>query len=337
MVFVKSDESTADDSTVTETTRPNTSAGTCCIAHLSDLHLFNPANMLARDFLSKRILGYMSWRLHRQAEHQIDFMPALLEALRRTDVDHIVITGDLTHLSHAADFETAAAVLDQLGGPDRLTLIPGNHDAYVPIPRRERFAHLDAYMPPCAGEAAATGTFEQKSVLPSLRKLAETAVIGISTARPTAPFLATGSIGRNQLDRLEKLLVQAKSENLFRLIMIHHPPVQGLVSRRKCLTDQAALAVTIRNFGAELLLHGHTHRFSEAAIKGPAGLIPVIGVPSLTALTSRGKRRAGFHLNRIRQTENGWTVEITAYRYSISAAAFQPIGTRTLAIPPVNS
>ena len=290
--------------------------------------------MQGRDFLTKRILGYLSWRLHRQAEHQIDFMPALLEALKQTDINHIVITGDLTHLSHAADFEAAAEVLNQLGGPDRLTLIPGNHDAYVPLPRQEQFDRIDAYMIANAGETATKDTSEQNQGLPYIRKLAKTAIIGISTARPTAPFLATGSIGRNQLDRLREILVQAKSENLFRLILIHHPPVQGLVSRRKRLTDQAALADIIRNTGAELLLHGHTHRFSEAAIEGPAGMIPVIGVPSLTALTSKGKRRAGFHINRIRKTEDSWTVAVTAYRYSISAAAFQSTGTRTLNIPP---
>ena len=333
MVFVKPDESPADDPTATAKASPRTSASTCCIAHLSDLHLFNPENMLARDFMTKRVLGYLSWRLHRQAEHQIDFMPALRAALGEAEVDHIVVTGDMTHLGHDADFEAAAEILRQLGGPDRLTVIPGNHDAYVRIPWREQVFDLRAYMASDAGAGAGSSNGSLERPEPSLRKIDQTAIIGISSARPTAPFLATGSLGRNQLTRFQQLLDQAKAENLFRLVLIHHPPVRGLVSRRKCLTDQSALANVIKASGAELILHGHTHRFSESAIEGPGGEIPVIGVPSLTALSSKGKRRAGFHLNRIIRTDDNWEVQIKVYRYAISRAAFIPAGNRKLAIP----
>ena len=333
MVFVKSDESTTDDTTAVETIGSRTHSANICIAHLSDLHLFKPENMLARDFLTQRILGFLSWRLHRKMEHKIDFMPALLKVFEQTKVDHVVITGDITHLGHAADFKAAAAIFHELGGPDRVTLVPGNHDCYISLPSSDRYANLDAYLTPDADAPAAGRSLEKVPGPPSLRTFDGMAVIGISSARPSAPFLATGSIGRHQLDRLQKMLVTARTDNLFRLVLIHHPPVIGLVSRRKGLTDQAALAETIRHCGAELILHGHTHRFNESAIEGPEGMIPVIGVPSMTALTGKGNRRAGFHLNRIGPAEDGWVVQIETYRYSVSAAAFQSAGTRTLSIP----
>lgn len=332
MVFVKSDESTIGDTTGTATASSGTSARTSCIAHLSDLHLFNPRNMLPRDFITKRVLGYLSWRLHRRAGHQLNFMPALLDAFGRADVDHIVISGDVTHLGHDADFETAAEMLRQLGGPGRLTLIPGNHDAYVRSPWRDQVFKLAAYMAsdPAAGVEPGSEALQRPE--PSFRKCGATAVIGISSARPTAPFLATGSVGRAQLERLGRILTRTGADHLFRLVLIHHPPVQGLVSRRRCLTDQPALAEVIRTSGAELILHGHTHRFGETSLEGPDGEIPVIGVPSLTALSGKGDRRAGFRLYRIYPAGGGWNVTIETYRYSVSRSAFVSAGSRALSI-----
>jgi 3',5'-cyclic AMP phosphodiesterase CpdA len=332
MAFVKSDDAPSDDPTGMETIPAPTSARTGCIAHLSDLHLFHPQNMLARDFLTKRVLGYLSWRLYRRAEHQVDFLPPLLKALNSADVDHVAITGDLTHLGHSADFETAAELLQRLGGPDRLTLIPGNHDAYIRRPWDGRRFTLADYM---ASEPGAGNPSEKEPVHPLepvFRRCGEIAIIGISSASPSAPFLATGSIGQRQLERLHRLLIQTKEENLFRLLLIHHPPIQGMVSRRKCLTDQPALAEILRETGAEFICHGHTHRFSDAAIEGPRGKIPVVGVSSLTALSAKGKRRAGFHLNRIRRTADGWEVDLSVYRYSLARSAFINSGSRTLSI-----
>jgi 3',5'-cyclic AMP phosphodiesterase CpdA len=334
MAVVKSDAPPSDAAFGTETAPSPASARTCCIAHLSDLHLFHPQHMRMRDFRTKRVLGYLSWRLHRRYEHQVDFLPPLLKALNSADVNHVVITGDLTHLGHSADFEAAAGVLEKLGGPGRLTLVPGNHDAYIRNPWHERRFTLAEYITSGTdfGNPSQSGATRQP--VPSFKRCGDTAVIGISSALPSAPFMATGSIGRTQLERLRRLLVQTRKENLFRLLLIHHPPIRGMVSRRKCLTDQPALAEVLGEVGAELIWHGHTHRFSDAAIAGPTGRIPVVGVASLTALSGRGKRRAGFHLNRIRRAGHGWEVDISVYRYSLSRAAFVHSDNRTLAIPP---
>ncbi len=292
--------------------------------------------MKPRDFLSKRVLGYLSWRLHRQSEHRTDFMPALRKTLAAAGVDHIAVTGDLTHLGHGADFDAAARILRQLAGPDRLTLIPGNHDAYIEEPWRDKVDRLKGYLSsePVSGEK--THTAPDSHALhsaPILRRRQKIALIGVSSACPTPPFLATGTVGRRQLENLNNILHQTADEALFRLILIHHPPVPGQIGRRKRLTDQAAFADIIRRSGAELILHGHTHSFAEAAIDGPWGKIPVLGVPSLTALSGSNRRRAGFRLCRIQAAGSGWRVETTVYRYCLSQAAFVEAETRLLSIP----
>ena len=50
-------------------------------------------------------------------------------------------------------------------------------------------------------------------------------LIGLSTAVPTAPFLATGHLGREQIVMLAAALERYGREGLFRVVMVHHPPI----------------------------------------------------------------------------------------------------------------
>jgi 3',5'-cyclic AMP phosphodiesterase CpdA len=337
MVFVKPDEPGQGDSTATAPASASAASRDFHIAHLSDLHLFDPPHMMLRDFMSKRVLGYLSWRLHRQSQHRTDFMPALCRALGTAEVDHIVVTGDLTHLGHEVDFDKAGHILQQLGGPDRITLVPGNHDAYVEKPWCRKTFGLMPYLrsDPCAADRTPSAPDAHPlPSWPSYRIRNGIAIIGVSSAGPTRPFSATGNIGREQREKLKSILIRAADQALFRLLLIHHPPVFGLVGRRRHLTDHGALADIIGQTGAELLLHGHAHRFSEATIEGPCGKIAVVGVPALTALSAKSNRRAGFHLYRIRRDGGNWQVAMTAYRYCLSQNAFAPAAPRMLPIPP---
>ena len=60
--------------------------------------------------------------------------------------DHIAVTGDLVNLALEAEFAPARAWLESVGPPDRVTVIPGNHDAYVRA-TQHRFAEAsDDYL-----------------------------------------------------------------------------------------------------------------------------------------------------------------------------------------------
>ena len=95
-----------------------------------------------------------------------------------------------------------------------------------------------------------------------------------------------GSIGELQLNRLGKILSQTASQNYFRVLLIHHPPVPGTVSWRKRLTDAAALQPLIADLGVELILHGHAHREHKSYMKAPSGKvlssISIVVVPTGT-------------------------------------------------------
>ena len=73
------------------------------------------------------------------------------------------------------------------------------------------------------------------NTFPSLRRRGPLALIGVSSAVPTAPLMATGWLGRDQLEALERLLIGLSTEQLFRVLLIHHPLRSD--ARAKRLTD----------------------------------------------------------------------------------------------------
>ena len=68
------------------------------------------------------------------------------------------------------------------------------------------------------------------------------ALVGLCSAQPTLPFLAGGSLGAAQLERLEALLVELRERALVRVVLVHHAPVPGMVSARRALWDAPAFA-----------------------------------------------------------------------------------------------
>ena len=128
--------------------------------------------------------------------------------------DHLAITGDLVNIALAAEFRSARAWLEQLGAPDHVTLVPGNHDLYVRETAAQAQREWGAYM---RGDE-----FES---FPFVRRRGNVALIGRSSALPPAPFLGTGQLGEKQLAQLEELLATLGGEGLFRVVLIHHPPV----------------------------------------------------------------------------------------------------------------
>ena len=66
-------------------------------------------------------------------------LDALVADMQAQRPDHIAVTGDLVNLALEAEFTPAQAWLESVGTPQRVTVVPGNHDAYVRA-TRHRFA-----------------------------------------------------------------------------------------------------------------------------------------------------------------------------------------------------
>ena len=172
-------------------------------AHLSDPHLSSLEHVRIQDLLNKRAFGYLSWKRHRRREHLIEVLAALVCDLELTRPDHIVVTGDLTHLGLPSEFIQVRQWLETVGTPEDVTVVPGNHDAYVNTPWGQTFALWAPYMDSDASPSSHPSTQGAQAAFPSLRVRGPVAFIGLSTARPSAPFLAIGSLGEKQLQHLE--------------------------------------------------------------------------------------------------------------------------------------
>jgi 3',5'-cyclic AMP phosphodiesterase CpdA len=116
--------------------------------------------------------------------------------------------------------------------------------------------------------------------------------------------MATGKLGRVQLDALEQTLAQLSSEQAFRVLLVHHPLQSN--SRMKQLTDSRQLRALLKRHGVELVLHGHDHIHSTMWFDGTDGKIPAIGVPSASALAHRHYPAAAYNLFSIEREGEQW-------------------------------
>jgi 3',5'-cyclic AMP phosphodiesterase CpdA len=270
------------------------------LAHLSDPHLPPLPQARLRDLAGKRALGYLNWHHNRRKFYRREVVDALVSDLQAQAPDHIAITGDLVNLALEAEFAPALSWLRSVGAPDRVSLVPGNHDAYVRA-TRHRFAETFAdYL---RGDDAPEGGVP----FPYLRRRGPLALIGVSSGVPTSPLMATGWLGRAQLDALAGILAQLSAEQMFRVLLIHHPLRSDAYAKR--LTDSAELRELLKQHGVELVLHGHDHIHSTIWIDGPDGTIPAIGVPAASALPHGRSPAAAYNLFTIERDGDTWHCE----------------------------
>ena len=272
------------------------------LAHLSDPHLPPLPVPRLRDLAGKRAFGYLNWTRNRHKFHKRDVLDALVSDMQAQKPDHIAITGDLVNLALEAEFAPSRAWLESVGASDRVTVIPGNHDAYVRV-TRHRFS--EAWGNYLGGDDAPDGG----ATFPFVRRRGPMALISVSSAVPTLPLMATGWLGRSQLDALERILMRLSAEQAFRVLLIHHPLRSD--SRTKRLTDSAQLLALLKQHGVELILHGHDHVHSTIWLDGPRGSIPAIGVPSASAVAHGRYPAAAYNLFSIERDGTAWRCEQT--------------------------
>lgn len=302
-------------------------------AHLSDPHLTTLTGVKMTDLLNKRILGYLTWRFSRRYEHLSKVLDAAVTDLRHTRPDHVVVTGDLTHLGLPEEFRQAAQWLHTLGSAHDITVIPGNHDAYVRTVWDQTYAQWWPYL--AAGQALDGGSppaNDPQALFPTVQYRGRVAFIGLSTALPSAPFYAVGSVGADQLQRLDSILQDTGERGYCRILLIHHPPLPGTVRHSKRLTDSEALQTVLMRRGAELVLHGHTHRNCRAELATPLGVIPVMGVPSTSAIGHKPGHRAQYYLYRVTPSAHGWDLHVSIRGYSSAEDRFVAEGEIPLAV-----
>jgi 3',5'-cyclic AMP phosphodiesterase CpdA len=242
--------------------------GALTLAHISDLHVKVPyTDVPWRRFASKRVVGGLNLLLHRS--HPLEVLDAALDDLRRDPPDHLVVTGDLTNLSLDVEFAAALERLRSLDlPPERISVIPGNHDVYTRGAQRSR--RCEQHLAPLLGLSPDELRWPRVQELPGGVR-----VVSTCSAWATTWFTAHGWLGEEQLQALGETLARKSESTSFTVVLVHHPPLLGHGRPDRWIRnnrDHARLLEVCRAGGVDLLLCGHTHRAFTWVVADPPAL-----------------------------------------------------------------
>lgn len=266
------------------------------LAHLSDVHL-PPVDVLSpKAFLGKRALSVLSWKRRRSRLHTLKTAQAVMNDIAAFAPDAIADTGDLTNFGLSQEFSQAAEWLELMPAPT--VVVPGNHDAMTARSRKQALATWDRWTAPRAED------------FPFVRRMGNLALIGVCSAVASPPLMAYGRVDIEQAMRLRRILDATR--DACRIVLIHHPVTPGLVPWRKSLLGWKHVANALKEAGAELVLHGHSHCASIRFI--PETSIPLIATPSASLMSNEPDKAAGWNAFRVVVEANYWRIEMTRRR-----------------------
>jgi 3',5'-cyclic AMP phosphodiesterase CpdA len=246
--------------------------------------------------INKRLTGYANFLWRRGRVHRREYLLAVLAAA--TEADHVVVTGDITNLAFESEFSEARGLLDEIARTVEVTVIPGNHDVYLPRVQRERHfprhfgRFLESDLPGLAVDLPA-GRY------PCVKLRGPAAIIALSSAVPRPPFVAAGYLGGMQLEAFSKVLLHPEVTSRTPVILIHHPPVDTrcrLAQLRDGLVDGASFRAALAPLARGLVLFGHLHIRVRCVLRTTAGTLDVVGASGAALDHSDSSIRAGFNL-----------------------------------------
>jgi 3',5'-cyclic AMP phosphodiesterase CpdA len=278
------------------------------LAHCSDLHLLSHDGARWLDLANKRWIGAMNLLSNRSRHYHVAAFEDMVADWNELGIEHVLCTGDVTNLALRQEFTFARGKFDAIRlGPRDVTVVPGNHDAYV-AEGVSLFGELfgDYATTDPGWEWVEDHRHDALDVLhwPIVRIRGPLALIGLSTSRATPWFTAYGKVGPGQLARLAHVLADERIAGKVRVVAIHHPPAGTRAhSYIRGLRDHKQFAHVIAAGGADLIVHGHEHRDMTEQLAGPHGEhVPVRGVVSGTYHHNKPDRTARY---RIFEIENG--------------------------------
>ena len=294
------------------------------VAHFSDLHVLALDGVSRVRLLNKRFTGWVNLKLKREHKHRPAYVRAIAREITQAKVDHVVITGDLTNLALEQEFEATRELLeDELHlEPHQVTVVPGNHDLYTRGALRSRrfttfFKHyMESDLPELAAEIE-LGNF------PVVKLRGPVAIIGLSSAVPRPPLMASGQLGRKQLEALDRILQHDEVKKRMPIVALHHPivnPASRVKTVLEGLWDARDLIETIKDVPRALVLHGHLHKRMQRPVTSAAGDVLSVGATSASLDHVDEHKMAGFNLYEV--DDNREIVKLEAHVFNAKTNAF---------------
>lgn len=266
------------------------------LIHITDLHLTGLPDRRPSLAAGKRLLSWLSWQRRRRHRHRPQQLQMLISALRPEQPDAWAVTGDLCQTGLPQEIRAARAWIEELDAPERILLVPGNHDVFArdsiaPL-RREwaPFLHVDEAAP----------------AWPVVMRFPDVVVIGLNSAVVTPVTRATGRVGDAMRAGLAAEL--ARHRDCCRIVVLHHPPLPGAAPARKALADAGRVAAVLGQQGAALVLHGHLHRNRAWRTPTAEGEMAVFCTASASAVGDDDN--ASGRVFDIRRCEHGYRIDM---------------------------
>jgi 3',5'-cyclic AMP phosphodiesterase CpdA len=242
------------------------------IAHLSDVHMLDPRPSRSRAGFSMRV-RFLSIGRPLDAQERRRKLVRALEAAKRSGAGHFVISGDLTEIGAPEEFEAFAETLhDSKIDPDRVTLVPGNHDAYT-----SKEAWKSALEGPLAAFRAGASDEPGKIV-----ERGDLCFVPLDVTRMQPVTRSAGELTPTAADVLEQRLDDPYFRNRTVVLVQHHPPfshktgawqwIDGLMGGARLM----ALLSRLPNLYA---LHGHLHYVVDKIVE--LGKTRIFGAPAI--------------------------------------------------------
>jgi len=292
------------------------------IAHVSDLHVLAPGGVeLRRLLFNKRLTGYANLLFKRGRAYRRDYLVAVLAAAADA-AEHVVVTGDITNLSLEGEYNEARRLLDEVARSAEVTVVPGNHDIYLPQVHRDRrfphhFASYNSGDLPELELELLVGRF------PFVKLRGPVALIGLSSAVPRPPFVSAGYLGRAQLQSLARVLAHPEVSRRTPVVLVHHDPFDShsCIERwHHGLLDARALRDTLGPIAHGLLLFGHLHVRRRDRLVTRSGMLEVVCASGAALDHPSADVRAGF--NRYQIDSDGRIIALDAHVLDAASSTF---------------
>lgn len=255
------------------------------LAHISDLH-FSKSTCNPLQFLSKRWIGNLNLIFSRQKNFETERLERLIDIFKQNQVQHVVISGDLSTTSLPHEFQEALQFIEKLkaAGMSVFTL-PGNHDHYTKKAYKSKlfynFFHSHYSM-----EDSPIYAYNLKEHQLAAKYLGnQWWFIALDTAKATSLISSRGFFSEKLERNLKEILGLIPTDH--QIILANHFPFFDQESPRKTLERGAYLKNLIERFpNIKIYLHGHTHRHSLADLR--PGRLPIISDSGSTSHRKRG-------------------------------------------------
>jgi 3',5'-cyclic AMP phosphodiesterase CpdA len=250
------------------------------IAHLSDVHMLesrtNPSH------LHNLSLHFLSFGRVLDPEGRTRKLERALAAARQRQADHFVVSGDLTEVGAPDQFEAFAEALHGSEiDPERITLVPGNHDAYTsPDAWRQALeGPLRAFASTSSGEPGKVVDRGDVVFLP----------VDVSCFQSITR--SAGELTTAWADALERRLSDPGFASKAVVVVQHHQPFAHARSAWQWidgLRGHVRLMDLLARYARVQLLHGHMHKVVDRLVG--LGRSRTFGAPAVVDDTEEAPR-----------------------------------------------